>query len=631
VPTSAQPPYRLVARLLGYARPYVPLVLLAIVFSLIYAGGLTGQRALIQPMVDGIAVPSLEIDSVGDLFEYGSEAAPAEQVDVETRMLLENIRENAWLLFVACIALVLGMPLVKLIRDYSGQWLMIRMFVDLQRDIGTKLLHLPLSHHSRYGTGDFVSRSTNDAMIANRAQALIFGELIQDAAIVLGAGAGALWINWRLALVALVAGPPVALIMQVFGRRIRKRSARRQLQISEVMQRILQMLSGIKIIKAFRAEATERDAFEREIFRYFRRAMSVERNRVSSRVSVEMASQLSLVTLLLVGTWVLIHRMWGLTLGQLLAFSFIAALMHRPMKNMTRLYNAVQDAIPGAIRIFELLDAPEEPEDRADARPIERLEQGIRFEDVSFSYGRERVLEGVSLEIRTGEVVALVGRTGAGKTTLADLLVGFYRPTSGTICYDGVDLRDLQRDSVRDLFAIVTQDAFLFDMTLLENIRYGRPDASFEEVVEAARAANAHDFIEEFPEGYETRVGERGAQLSGGQRQRITIARAILCDPQVLIFDEATSALDAKSERLVQDAIANLLKGRTVVVIAHRLATVRAADHIFVVEQGRVAMTGTHDELLARGGLYRELVQLQSVESSAPDSPEAGSESTSPL
>jgi subfamily B ATP-binding cassette protein MsbA len=617
VASSPDRPWRLIGGLLRYARPYLPLVALAIVASLIYGSGLAGRAALIGPALDGIAVPSAKLGSVVDLFGLEEEPA-ADAEDPETRKLVENIRENAVTLLIAGLLLVLGMPLVRFVRDYTSKWLMTRVLVDLESNLAAKLLRLPLGHHQRESSGDFVARISKDATIANRVQELIFGDAVQDAAILVAAMTGALIINWRLALIVLVVGPPVGVVMQIFGKRIRKRGRKRQLEMSEVTQRMMQILNGIKIIKAFSAERREASAFQRQIMRYFRRAMSVIRSRVYARVAVEMISQLSLVSLLLVGVWALANRMWGLSVGQLSAFLFVSALTYRPLKALTGFYNVVMDALPSAERIFQLLDAPEEPEDRADALAIDRIGQEIRYRDVSFTYGRESVLEGVDLRIGAGEVVALVGRTGTGKTTLADLLLRFYDPDSGSVEIDGVDLRRIQRDALRKLMAVVTQEAFLFDTTLLENIRYGRPDATFEEVVEAARAAHAHEFIESLPEGYDTPAGERGAQLSGGQRQRVTIARAILCNPQILIFDEATSALDAKAERLVQDAISNLMKGRTVLVIAHRLSTVSSADRIALIEDGRIERVGTHDELMEQSPLYKELVELQTLDPASP-------------
>ena len=383
------------------------------------------------------------------------------------------------------------------------------------------------------------------------------------------------------------------------------------------MQRLLQILSGIKLIKAFNTEQLEHDTYRDELMRYFRRSMKVIRNRVYSRSSVELVSQGAFVAVLIVGVFGIINGFWNITQGVLAAFLAIAAMLYRPTKNLSRMYNGIQDALPAAIRIFEVLDAEEETPDRHDAVRVERLRECIVYRHVSFHYGREDVLRDLDLEIGAGETVALIGRSGAGKTTIADLLLRFHEPDQGSIELDGVPLSRIERHSLRRLIALVSQEPFLFNVTILDNLRYGRPEAGFDEVAAAAHAAHAHSFIEAMPEGYHTPVGELGGQLSGGQRQRLTIARAILRDPQILIFDEATSALDAKAEKLVQEAIGNLMKNRTVLVIAHRLSTVQAADRIAVLEQGRISMIGSHEELMIRGGLYRELVDLQLSSSTA--------------
>ncbi len=612
MPSAGKSAISKLVRLLLYARPHAWLLAVAIIASLVYAAGETGRAYLLRPLSDDVLLASFKADSLGELLESSQAGAiDASQLQAESEALWDSVWSSVWQLVFWSIVLVIGMPLARFVRDFSGEWITNRLFVDLQNHLGGKLLELPLRHHQEGARGDFVSRMTSDTLLANHAQTLIFGSAVQSTAVMITSLAAALYLCWQLTLIALVVAPPFAVVFQTFGRRIRKSSRARQEQVSEVIQRLLQMLSGIKVIKAFDAEGREREAFQDEITRYFRKAMRVIRYRVYSRTVVEFLTQAVFIAVFWVGVYGVIQGIWGLTLGTLVAYLFIIARLLRPMKTLTQTYNSIQDSLPAAERLFEILDAKGEAPDAPGAVALERVAQGIRYRDVVFSYGREPVLRGVNLEIGSREVIALVGRTGAGKTTLTDLLLRFRQPDAGTIEIDGIDLRLIQRDSLRKLIAVVTQEPFLFDTTLLENIRYGCPDASFDEITKAARAANIHDFIEMLPDQYETYAGDLGATLSGGQRQRITIARAILRDPQILIFDEATSALDAKAEAQVQEAIWNLMKGRTVLVIAHRLSTVKRTDRIAVLEDGRISMTGTHDDLLARGGLYRELVELQ--------------------
>jgi subfamily B ATP-binding cassette protein MsbA len=309
-----------------------------------------------------------------------------------------------------------------------------------------------------------------------------------------------------------------------------------------------------------------------------------------------------------IGGVLALNGRWDITIGTLTAFALILVTTYKPVKTLTSSYANIMESIAGASRLFQILDMEEEPPDRPDARAMAGLSHSIRFRDVHFDYGEGEILRGIDFEVQPGEVIAIVGRTGTGKSTLMDLLLRFHDPTRGSIEIDGIDLRDLQRKSFLDHVAVVTQEPFLFDETIAENIRYGRLDASDKEVRAAAEAASADEFIDQLPEGYATRVGEFGLRLSGGQRQRITIARAILCNPAIFVFDEATSALDAKTERAVQLAIEALRGQRTIFLIAHRLTTIRHADRIVVLDEGRIAEIGDHESLMSHPGIYHELI-----------------------
>ena len=406
--------------------------------------------------------------------------------------------------------------------------------------------------------------------------------------------------------------PPLLGVLAFFSKRIRKSGRRRQQRVGDVTQRLMEILAGIKVIKAFNAERAEEESFHRTNLKLFRSSMKVNKNRVLSKSLTESLSFGAALLLILVVYWSVREQAWTLTIGELFFFVAVSMTTYASCKDLVKAWTSLMEALPAAERFNELLDAPGEAPDPPDAVRLANALHRIVFDKVSFSYGREPVLSDVCLDVRAGEMIAIVGRTGAGKTTLADLLLRFYDPDSGSISIDGIDLRQITRSSLLDRVAVVTQDPFLFAGTIRDNIRYGRPSATNDEVLAAARAAHVDEFVEQLPGGYDTEVGEEGVMLSGGQRQRVTIARAILKDPAILIFDEATSSLDARSERLVQDAIETLFGGRTVFVIAHRLSTLRNVSRIVILEGGSVSRMGTHDELMADDNLYRQLVSLQS-------------------
>lgn len=614
-------------RLVRYVRPYVALLVAAMVCAGAYAGARYVRAWLLQPLTDEVILPGLAggegtrglLDGL-DLPGISASDSPAETAEpsvdpeareAELRDRMADIGEGWQKILWACFALIVVLPLAHFGQLFLAQYTMGRVLVDLQQDLCTKLLRLPLAFHQGATRGDTLSRTTNDATRAHTALNLIFGDVLQSAlALVVGIGLLAS-ISWQLTLSLAVIGPLVAGVIALFGRRIRKASKKRQESLGGVTQRLVQILAGIKVIQAFRAQTAEETSFQRENLRFFRRSMKVVKNRVLARTFVEGLNNTVGVFVLLAGVLAVLNQYWGLTLGSLFAFAAIMQTTYRPMKELTKGWTHLQDSLPAAERFFELLDAPEETPDVLNALPLTGVETGIRYRDVSFSYGREPVLRNVSFEASAGETLAIVGPTGAGKTTAVDLLLRFFDPDSGAIEIDGTDLRSLERDSLRDRIAVVTQEPFLFDGTIRENIRYGAPDASDAALEAAALAAHVKEFADALPAGYDTEVGDAGSLLSGGQRQRITIARAILRNPAILLLDEATSALDTQSERLVQEAIDSLLAGRTALVIAHRLSTIRGADRIVVLDEGQVVAVGKHTELLESSPLYRELAQPQ--------------------
>ncbi|HEX2203848.1 MAG TPA: ABC transporter ATP-binding protein [Longimicrobium sp.] len=486
-----------------------------------------------------------------------------------------------------------------------------RVTRDMRNDIYAHLLRLGFPFFQRTRAGQVISRVTNDVeqmrTIVTGNVAKLFLQLFQAVA----AFTAMLLISWKLTLVAAVFLPPMLGLWARLRKRLRRGVLKVLDAVGEVASQIQETVTGIRLVKASGAEPMEERRFRDLTRRQYRAWVKNERWRKFFAPATEMITATSILAILWYGSYLVLEER-SLSASAFLTLMVFAGKLMSPVKFIAQFPAQVQPGLAAGERAFELLDAPVEIVDRAEAAPFPGFRRALRFEGVGFAYAPgDPVLEGVDLEIRPGEVVALVGPSGAGKSTLADLVPRFHDPTEGRITLDGVDLRDLKLAELRGMLGIVTQETILFHDTVRANIAYGLDGVSQGAVEAAARAANAHDFIAALPEGYDTVLGEKGTRLSGGQRQRIAIARALLRNPPLLILDEATSALDTESERLVQQAIDEVMADRAVLVIAHRLSTVRRAHQIVAMEHGRVVERGTHEELLAREGLYHRLYRMQ--------------------
>ena len=586
-------PWPLIWRLLKTSFAYRGGVMAVVLLGLLVAIMRYLRAWLFQPLLDDALVPI----STG-------------KIDLElVKPLLTELGLLGLLTLIVTPAAVLG-------QSYYANWITARVRQATDIAVARRFLNAPLRVFREGSSGDLLARSMADAQTACLMVQMIYRDMILDAQMLIGGFGMMLFISWQLTLISLIGIPPFILLLSLFTNRLLAVVTRRQESQGDLSQRLVAILSGIKVIKAFRGEEVEQQAFNRETMKFFRRHMKVMFNGALIKATGEAMYPLVGATVMGIGGLLVIRQMWGLTIGDLSTFALVMVTIYKPISKITQAYPKLIEYAGSAQRLFEILDMESEPEDRPDARPMHGLAKSIRLRDVHFDYGQGPILDGVDLEVKAGQVVAIVGRTGGGKSTLVDLVLRFHDPTRGAIEIDGVDLRDIQRRSFLDHVAVVTQEPFLFDETIRENIRYGRPEASEEEVRAAAIAASAHEFIEALPEGYDTMAGEFGLRLSGGQRQRITIARAILANPAILVFDEATSALDAQTERAVQTAIDELRGQRTIFLVAHRLSTIQRADRIVVLDRGRVAEIGTHESLLARGGIYSELIGVQSAQAS---------------
>jgi subfamily B ATP-binding cassette protein MsbA len=566
-------------RLLPLMRPYLPVLLLGAALAIVVAAMEGAIAWLVKPALDDIFIQ----------------------------------RDQAMLRLIPL--LLLGAYLVKGAARYGQAYLMAavgeRVVAALRRRLYTHIQAMPLSFFADLHSAELMSRIVVDVNRLARVSSTVLVMAFRQIAMIVALLSVMVAREWRLALIAVIVFPFVGVAVRSIGLRLYRINRRSQEKVGELNVLLHEAFSGMKIVKAFGRERHEAERFDRVNRRLLDLALKDHRTDEITEPLTEVLAAFGIMGALWYGGHQVIAG--AMTPGDFFSFTAALALIYGPVRQLSRTMNTIQQSTASVERVFEILDTPPAIADRPGAPALPGFTSALRFEGVSFRYpgAPELTLRDITLDVERGEVVAFVGMSGAGKSTLIDLVPRFHDVTAGRITLDGHDVRDVTQDSLRAQIAVVTQETFLFSDSIHYNIAYGRPGATTDDVTRAARQAHAEEFILACPEGYATLVGERGVRLSGGQRQRLAIARAFLKDPPILILDEATSDLDAESEFMVQQALSDLMHGRTVLVIAHRLATVRNADRIVVVHEGRIAEIGRHDQLVARDGVYRRLYARQ--------------------
>ncbi len=560
-------------RLLGYVRPYLSRLFIGIFFGILFAGSTTGLLGAARNVLT-------------DVFEHAS-------------------FHTVVLVGVLLLIFALGRGVGQFLSEYFIQWVGNRVVMDLRIQTFAHLQELSVRYFTKSKTGELISRTINDSMMVERAVSAVLGDLVKQPFVLIGVLGYLFWLDSWLAFLSLILFPICILPVTLFGRRVRRYARHGQEHLAALVTLLQEDLVGIRIVKAFGMERYEIDRFTSQCQHFFSRIIRV----VMAKACVEPI----IVFLSMFGlSLVLLYARWSeMPAPDFITFAIGMLVLYEPVKKISRIHLNIQQTSASADRIFEIIDVPALVCDLPNAVVFKNDVETLKFDNVNFAYDDALVLNEINFTVRAGERVAIVGGSGVGKTTLVNLLPRFYDVTSGALLLNGVDVRRFTLKSLRQQIGMVTQDTILFNDTVANNIAYGHFNVLRQDIEEAARRANACEFIDQMPEGYDTVIGERGVRMSGGQCQRIAIARAILRNPPILILDEATSALDTESERLVQTALDQLMEGRTVFAIAHRLSTIIHSNMIVVLDKGRIVEFGAHQELLDRNGIYRRLYDMQ--------------------
>ena len=564
-------------RLLAYTKRYIPKIILSLICSVFVAASTALSALIVRNVIDDIFVN----------------------------------KDQAMLVYIpfVVLALVSLKGIFSFGQEYYIEYVGQRVILSIRNDLYQHIQTLSANFFSKTQTGTVVSRITNDVTLLQSAAASLIADAVRQGFTAIGLLFVVFYRHWKLALIALVMLPLAVAIITYLGRRIKATSYKLQIKMAEINNLLYEKISSIRIVKAFCAEQLEIERFNKVLQQYLQSALYAVRIHALMGSLSEVLAGIGIAGVVWYGGYEVIH---GITTpGIFMSFITAILMLYEPLKRLSNFNLKIQQAIAAAERVFEVLDTKPDITEAPEATELLPIKDAIVYQDVCFKYDHEPVLHEISFTAEVGKVTAFVGLSGAGKTTALNLLPRFYEPYAGAILIDGTDIREATFRSLRQQIGIVTQEVILFNDTVANNIAYGATQYSQTDIERAARVANAHEFIEKLPDGYQTMIGERGTRLSGGQRQRLAIARAIFKNPPIIILDEATSSLDSESEKLVQEAIAHLMQDRTTLVIAHRLSTINRADKIIVLDNGKIVESGTHRELLEQNGIYARLYETQ--------------------